>query len=393
MNRIDLPLAGIKVVEFCHVAAGPFCGMLLADFGAEVIKVEPPDGDTLRQWPPITEGFSENFASLNRGKRSAALDLKKPEDLAVARSLVLDADVLIENNRAGAMERLGLGWEWFRERKPTLIYCSISAYGQSGPRAGEGGFDLTMQAAAGVMSVTGAPDGEPAKCGVPISDFTAGLYAAYTISAALARLRGGGPGARGCHVDVPMFATTLAVGALQTSEYFGTGRNPRRLGSAHPRNAPYQSFACADGWFAIAAGNNKLWQSVCAVTNTPELLEDARFATPALRAAHQAELRELLEAVFAHAGAAEWVERFAAAGVPSAPINHYADALADAQTVHLELVQPMTLPNQVATRTVACPVRLDGAPVAVDTRPPALDEHGAALRGRYRDGGAPREPS
>lgn len=393
MNGIDLPLAGIKVVEFCHVAAGPFCGMLLADFGAEVIKVEPPDGDTLRQWPPITEGFSENFASLNRGKRSIALDLKKPEDLAVARSLVLDADVLIENNRAGAMERLGLGWNWFRERKPTLIYCSISAYGQSGPRAGEGGFDLTMQAAAGVMSVTGAPDGEPAKCGVPISDFTAGLYAAYTISAALARLRGGGPGARGCHVDVPMFATTLAVGALQTSEYFGTGRNPRRLGSAHPRNAPYQSFACADGWFAIAAGNNKLWQSVCAVTETPELLADARFATPSLRAANQAALRELLEAVFARAGAAEWVQRFAAAGVPSAPINHYADALADAQTVHLELVQPMTLPNEVRTRTVACPVRLDGAPVAVDTRPPALDEHGAALRGRHHAARIPGEPS
>jgi crotonobetainyl-CoA:carnitine CoA-transferase CaiB-like acyl-CoA transferase len=393
MNGIDLPLAGIKVVEFCHVAAGPFCGMLLADFGAEVIKVEPPDGDTLRQWPPITEGFSENFASLNRGKRSIALDLKKPEDLAVARSLVLDADVLIENNRAGAMERLGLGWNWFRERKPTLIYCSISAYGQSGPRAGEGGFDLTMQAAAGVMSVTGAPDGEPAKCGVPISDFTAGLYAAYTISAALARLRGGGPGARGCHVDVPMFATTLAVGALQTSEYFGTGRNPRRLGSAHPRNAPYQSFACADGWFAIAAGNNKLWQSVCAVTETPELLADARFATPSLRAANQAALRELLEAVFARAGAAEWVQRFAAAGVPSAPINHYADALADAQTVHLELVQSMTLPNEVRTRTVACPVRLDGAPVAVDTRPPALDEHGAALRGRHHAARIPGEPS
>jgi len=393
MNGIDLPLAGIKVVEFCHVAAGPFCGMLLADFGAEVIKVEPPDGDTLRQWPPITEGFSENFASLNRGKRSIALDLKKPEDLAVARSLVLDADVLIENNRAGAMERLGLGWNWFRERKPTLIYCSISAYGQSGPRAGEGGFDLTMQAAAGVMSVTGAPDGEPAKCGVPISDFTAGLYAAYTISAALARLRGGSPGARGCHVDVPMFATTLAVGALQTSEYFGTGRNPRRLGSAHPRNAPYQSFACADGWFAIAAGNNKLWQSVCAVTGTPELLADARFATPSLRAANQAALRELLEAVFARAGAAEWVQRFAAAGVPSAPINHYADALADAQTVHLELVQSMTLPNEVRTRTVACPVRLDGAPVSVDTRPPALDEHGAALRGRHRAARIPGEPS
>lgn len=379
-ERQPLPLEGIRVVEFCHVAAGPFCGMLLSDFGAQVTKVEPPDGDTLRQWPPITEGFSENFASLNRGKRSVALDLKRPEDLAMARALVLDADVLLENNRAGAMDRLGLGWEWFRQRKPSLVYCSVSAYGQSGPRAHEGGFDLTMQAAAGVMSVTGPADGEPAKCGVPISDFTAGLYAAYAIAAALLRLRAGGAAGRGGHIDVPMFATTLAVGALQTSEYFGTGRNPRRLGSAHPRNAPYQSFRCADGWFAIAAGNDRLWRSVCAVAGTQALLEDARFGSPSLRATHQDALRELLEPVFASAGAAEWVQRFAAAGVPSAPINQYGDALADAQTAHLQLVQPMTLPNGVATRTVGCPVRFDGAAVGVDTRPPALDEHGAGLR-------------
>ncbi|MET0209181.1 MAG: CoA transferase [Burkholderiaceae bacterium] len=375
-----LPLAGIKVVEFCHVAAGPFCGMLLADFGADVVKIEPPDGDTLRQWPPITQGFSENFASLNRGKRSIALDLKDPGQLEIARRLVLEADVLIENNRGGAMDRLGLGWDWLREHKPSAIYCSISAYGQSGPRSGEGGFDLTMQAAAGVMSVTGEPDGAPVKCGVPISDFTAGLYAAYSITAALTRLRGGGTDARGCHIDVPMFATTLAVGALQTSEYFGTGRNPKPLGSAHPRNAPYQAFRCADGYFAIAAGNDKLWRSVCAVTGTPDLLSDPRFASPTLRAANQRALKELLEPVFASAGPNDWVTRFAAAGVPSAPINQYADALADPQAEHLELVQPMTLPNDVQTRTVGCPVRFDGMPVKVDTRPPALDQHGAELR-------------
>lgn len=385
MSPASLPLSGIRVIEFCHVAAGPFCGMLLADFGAVVIKVEPPDGDTLRQWPPITEGFSENFASLNRGKQSIALDLKNPADLAMARSLVLDADVLIENNRAGAMDRLGLGWDWAQENNPSLIYCSISAYGQSGPRSGEGGFDLTMQAAAGVMSVTGSPDGGPAKCGVPISDFTAGLYAAYSISAALAQLRAGGKNARGCHLDIPMFATTLAVGALQTSEYFGTGRNPRRLGSAHPRNAPYQSFKCADGWFAIAAGNDKLWRSVCAVTSTPGLLLDPRFTSPTLRAANQVALRDLLEVVFAGAGAHEWVTRFAEAGVPSAPINTYEQALADVQTAHLDLVQPMILPNKAETQTVACPVRINGGPVGVDTRPPALNQHGPGLRDRYND--------
>ena len=380
MNSHQGPLAGVKVVEFCQVAAGPFCGMLLADYGAEVIKIEPPEGDTLRQWPPIKNGDSENFASLNRSKRSIALDLKHPEDLALARRLVLEADVLVENNRAGAMERLGLGWSWFRQRKPSLIYCSISAYGQDGPRSSEGGFDLTMQAAAGVMSVTGEAEGAPVKCGVPISDFTAGLYAAFSISAALARLRAGGRDARGCHIDVPMFATTIAVGALQTSEYFGTGRNPRRLGSAHPRNAPYQAFRCANGWFAIAAGNNKLWRSVCDVAGTPELMDDERFATPSLRAAHQEALKELLEARFADARIDDWVARFAAAGVPSAPINGFAEALADRQAEHLQLKQPMTLPGGTETQTVGCPVRFDGAVVAVDTRPPGLDEHGAALR-------------
>ncbi len=387
MKRTDAPLAGVKVVEFCQVAAGPFCGMLLADYGAEVLKIEPPEGDTLRQWPPIHDGYSENFASLNRGKSSVALDLKQPEGLALARQLVLEADVLVENNRAGAMDRLGLGWEWFRERKPSLIYCSISAYGQDGPRAHEGGFDLTMQAAAGVMSVTGDIDGGPVKCGVPIADFTAGLYAAFSISAAIARLRSSGADSQaisgnGCHIDVPMFATTLAVGALQTSEYFGTGRNPQRLGSAHPRNAPYQAFRCRDGWFAIAAGNNKLWRSVCGVAGTPHLLDDDRFATPSLRAANQVALKDLLEVVFAHSDVADWVARFAAEGVPSAPINGFAEALADPQAVHLGLVQPMTLPPGRATRTVGCPVRFDGERVEVDTAPPALDGDGPALRKR-----------
>jgi crotonobetainyl-CoA:carnitine CoA-transferase CaiB-like acyl-CoA transferase len=229
------PLADVKVVEFCQVAAGPFCAMLLADYGAEVVKVEPPEGDAMRQWPPVNDGYSENFASINRGKQSVALDLKNPADRDFARALVLDADVLVENNRPGVMQRLGLGWDWFGPRKPSLVYCSISAFGQVGPRSTEGGFDLTIQAAAGVMSVTGEPEGEPVKCGVPLSDFAAGLYAAFSIAALIARVRAGGPGGT---IDVPMFATTLAIAALQTSEYFGTGKNPRRLGSAHPRPSP-----------------------------------------------------------------------------------------------------------------------------------------------------------
>ena len=365
------PLSGIKVVEFCQIASGPFAGMLLADFGAQVTKIEPPSGDAMRTWPPLSGGFSENFASINRGKRSVVLDLKNPQDRDLARELVLDADVLLENSRPGAMQRLGLGWDWFSSRKPKLIYCSISAFGQDGPRGTEGGFDVTVQAMAGVMSVTGEPDGAPVKAGVPMADFAAGLYAAYSIAALVARVRAGGEGA---HVDVPMFATTLAVSALQTSEYFGTGRDPVRLGSAHPRNAPYQAFRSKDDFFVIAAGNNKLWSQVCDVVGLDTLAGDDRFVSPTLRARHQVELRELLESRFVERTAAEWLERFAAAGVPCAPINRYSEALADPQAKHLQLVQPMSLPGGTDTRTVGSPVRFNGQPVVLDTHVPALGE-------------------
>jgi crotonobetainyl-CoA:carnitine CoA-transferase CaiB-like acyl-CoA transferase len=376
------PLAGIQVVEFCQVAAGPFCGMLLADYGADVVKVEPPEGDAMRQWPPVNGGYSENFASLNRGKKSVALDLKNAADRDFARALVLEADVLVENNRPGVMQRLGLGWDWFGPRKPSLVYCAISAFGQAGPRSAEGGFDLTIQAATGVMSVTGEPDGAPVKCGVPLSDFTAGLYAAFSIAALVARVRAGGPGGM---IDVPMFATTLAIAALQTSEYFGTGKNPRKLGSAHPRNAPYQAYRARDGWFAIAAGNNKLWQSVCGVVGAPEWQDDPRFASTTLRAANQAALRDMLEERFAGEGAASWLARFRDAGVPCAPINGYAEALADPQAAHLGLVLPATLPGGHQTRTVGCPIRLDGQAVGVNTTFPALGEHTAAIRASTKE--------
>ncbi len=381
-SRSAAPLSGIKVVEFCQVAAGPFCGMLLADYGADVVKVEPPEGDAMRQWPPVNGGYSENFASINRGKKSVALDLKNPADRDLARALVLESDVLVENNRSGVMQRLGLGWDWFGPRKPQLVYCSISAFGQVGPRATEGGFDLTIQAASGVMSVTGEPDGAPVKCGVPLSDFAAGLYAAFSIAALIARVRAGGPGGT---IDVPMFATTIAIAALQTSEYFGTGRNPRKLGSAHPRNAPYQAYRAADGWFAIAAGNNKLWQAVCHAVGTREWQDDPRFASTTLRAANQAALKDMLEARFVTAGVAAWLERFRAAGVPCAPINGYAEALADPQAAHLGLVLPATLPGGQVTRTVGCPVRLDGEAVAVRTTFPALGEHTAQVRATTKE--------
>jgi crotonobetainyl-CoA:carnitine CoA-transferase CaiB-like acyl-CoA transferase len=371
-----LPLSGVKVIEFCAVAAGPFCGMLLADMGAEVVKVESPAGDALRSWPPISNGFSENFASLNRNKRSAVLDLKNPDDLRVARALVRDADVVIENNRPGVMDRLGLGYAALSEAHPALVYCSISAYGQSGPREKEGGFDLTIQAAAGVMSVTGTSE-EPVKCGVPVADFSSGLYAAFSIASALAAVRAGHAGT---HIDVPMFGCTLAISALQTSEFFGTGANPRKLGSAHPRNAPYQAYAAEDGYFAIAAGNNGLWRAVTQAVGLETLEHDPRFAQVSDRARNQDVLKELLEARFRHGTVDHWLAVFKQAGVPHSRINDYETALADPQVTHMEWVQDMELPGGAHTRTFASPIRLNGQSLPISRPPPALGEYTSIAR-------------
>ena len=374
---MDLPLQGIRVIEFCNVAAGPYCGMLLADMGADVIKVEHPDGgDTLRAWPPITDGYSENFASLNRNKRSVTLDLKNPADIERALGLIASADVLIENNRPGVMKRLGLGYDAVRQRVPQIVYCSISAYGQSGPRSQEGGFDLTVQAMSGIMSITGEPGGEPVKCGVPLADFSAGLYAAFSVVSAL---RGAAQSGVGTHIDVPMLGATLAIAALQTSEYFGTGRDPVKLGSAHPRNAPYQAFAARDTYFGMAAGNNALWRSVCEVVGMPELEKDERYLTTTLRAQHQTALRETLEAVFKQHDATHWIEQFRQAGVPCAPINTYSQVLADEQVEHMQWVQTVELPNGVSTRTFVSPVRFCGETLGIRRRPPALGEHNDEL--------------
>lgn len=377
-------LTGVTVLEICNVAAGPFCGMLLADMGADVIKVEHPEGgDTLRSWPPISEGYSENFASLNRNKRSVTLNLKDPNDLALARELALTVDVLIENNRPGVMDRLGLGYAELQAANPKLIYCSISAYGQSGPRSQEGGFDLTIQAMSGLMSVTGEAGGEPVKCGVPVADFSAGLYGAFAIASALRAAQASG---QGTHIDVPMLGATLGIAALQTSEFFGSGRDPVKLGSAHPRNAPYQAFRCKGGYFGMAAGNNALWKGVCVTVGREDLLADPRFTDTSARARNQTALREILEALFEADDAQTWLARFRAAGVPCAPINTYSEVLADPQVEHMGWVQPVDLPNGVRTRTFGLPVRFDGQTTALRRRPPALGEHNEEVLGALRAG-------
>ncbi len=385
MNTTDLsalkPLAGIRVLEICNVAAGPFCALLLADLGADVIKLENPGaGDTLRAWPPHTgpenDRLSENFASLNRNKRSITLDLKNPDDNAKAKDLIANVDVLIENNRPGVMKRLGLDFDSALAINPKLIYCSISAYGQTGPRANEGGFDVTIQAMSGIMSVTGEPDGAPVKCGVPVADFTAGLYGAMSICA---QLRAVAQTGKGVHIDVPMMGTSLAIAALQTSEYFGVGKDPVKLGSAHPRNAPYQAFKAKDDYLVMAAGTQALWETVCQILKSPELLKDERFTSTALRAKNQIALKELIEAILKQDTAANWIAQFSHAGVPCCPINQYSAVLNDPQTLAMGWVQPMVMANGQATKTVINPIKFNGTTAPIERRPPRLGEHNSEI--------------
>jgi crotonobetainyl-CoA:carnitine CoA-transferase CaiB-like acyl-CoA transferase len=335
-----------------------------------VIKVEPPAGDSMRSWPPLSNGYSENFAALNRNKRSIALDLKRADDVAIACRLVHSAGVLVENNRPGVMQKLGLGYDAFAGSHPKLVYCAISAFGQHGPRALDGGFDVTVQAASGIMSVTGEEGAPPVKAGVPVSDFAAGLYAAFSVVSVLNGIAQGG---RGAFLDVSMLGANLGVSALQTSEYFGTGRSPRPLGSAHPRNAPYRAFRAADGYFVLAAGNDRLWAAVCRVVGRPEWLEDTRFATTLDRARHQEALKSLLEEIFAGRAVAEWVAAFRAAGVPCEAILDYAEVLAGPQVVEMGWVRDLELPTGVRTQTVGPIVAVDGCTAPIYRPPPALD--------------------
>ena len=380
-NSSPAPLAGVRVIEIGQIAAGPFTGSLLADLGADVIKIERPGGgDGMRSWPPLSDAgeapYSENFASLNRNKRSVVLDLKDQSGIDRLLRLAGVAGVLVENYRPGVLARLGAGYEAVRARNPAIVYCSISGYGQTGPYAHKGAFDVTVQGMSGLMSVTGEPGGGPVKCGVPVGDFCAGLYAAYTITANLMRARETGQGA--C-IDCSMLGSLIGVAALQTSEYFGTGRAPRPLGSAHPRNAPYQAFRASDEFFIIAAGNDRLFAEVCGAVGQPDLAGDPRFTSQLLRAEHQAALVAILEPRFAERTAAEWLAEMDSRGVPCAPINDYSQILDDPQVAHLGLIHPLTLPNGVETRTTGFPIAMSDYTFEIRRAPPELGEHTAEV--------------
>jgi crotonobetainyl-CoA:carnitine CoA-transferase CaiB-like acyl-CoA transferase len=374
-------LDGFTVLDFTRVLSGPYCTMQLADMGARVIKIEQPGkGDDTRGWgPPFINGESAYFLSVNRNKESLTLDLKHPSASDVLGRLLDRADVLIENFRPGTMTRLGLGYEQLAERFPRLVYCSISGFGQTGPRRTEAGYDAVVQAEGGLMSITGAADGEPFRLGVAIADIVSGMFAAQGIGfALLARERTG----KGQLVDVSMLDATAALLTYQAGNYFATGQTPGRLGNRHPTIVPYETFEASDGTFVIAVGNDEQWRRFCATAGLDTLGGDERFATNRARVAHYEVLRPLIAARLASESRDFWVDRFRGAGVPCGSVRDVAEVLNDPQIEAREMVREIEHDVAGAIRVTGVPIKLSATPGAVRTPPPLLGEHTNAVLSR-----------
>lgn len=375
-----LPLEGIRVLDISQVMAGPFCCMLLADMGADVIKIEPPGtGDSTRQ----SMGFrlkgadSPGFLALNRNKRSIALDLKQDADREVLYALVKTADVLIENARPGVAGRLGMDYPRLRALNPRLIYASISGFGQTGPWSQRPGFDLIAQAVSGVLSSNGLPGMEPAKNSIPVADLGAGLFTVYAVlSAVIGRQNSG----EGQFVDASLFEAALALSVWETTELWGTGKTPEPIGSANRMSAPYQAVEASDGWFVIGAANQGLWLKLLKVLGREEMQLDARFSTNAARLANRLALIAAMAPTFASRSRQEWIDGLLAAGVPAAPILDYAEAVVSEQAMAREMVQMVPHPAEGEFKALGFPVKLSATPQQMRLPPPLLDEHGDDIR-------------
>lgn len=379
-------LAGVRVVELARVLAGPWAGQTLADLGAEVIKVERPEGgDDTRAWgppyakdeagQPITD-LSAYFLSTNRGKRSLTVDFAQPLGAELTRQLIDTADVVIENFKVGGLVRYGLDYETLAARNPKLVYASITGFGQDGPYAARAGYDFMIQAMGGLMSVTGAKDGEPMKAGVALADVMTGLYATIGILAALPIARETG---QGKHLDLALFDVQVATLANQALNYLVSGTPPGRMGNAHPNIVPYQAFATADGHIVIAVGNDGQFAKLCDLAGVPELARDARFATNPARVANRVDLVERLSAIIASKPAAFWLEGLEAAGVPAGPINSVAQTFADAQAQARGLSYTLPQSDGGSIPAVATPLREAGKSPEIVTAPPRLGQDTDAI--------------
>jgi crotonobetainyl-CoA:carnitine CoA-transferase CaiB-like acyl-CoA transferase len=370
-------LQDVRVIDLSAYLSGPYCSMVLADHGADVIKIERPgEGDEARRMPPFINGESAPFMLWNRNKRSVALDLKEARDHALCLDLVREADVFIENFKPGVAERLGLGYDALAALNPRLIYCSISGFGQTGPYRARGGFDLMVQAMSGIMSVNGPEDGPPHRVPMAIADIGAGMFAAIGILAALqARTRTG----CGQHVDTALYDAAVAFGLYEAAHLFATGESPPRLGQAHRGSAPYQAFRTSDGWITIGANTQSLWIKLCAVIGRGELAQDPRFCDNAARVANRPALAALVQESLARATTRAWMARFEAAGIPAGPVQTYAEVFADPQVTAREMVAEIAHPSAGTTRTLGIPVKLSATPGELRRPAPRLGEHTAEV--------------
>jgi crotonobetainyl-CoA:carnitine CoA-transferase CaiB-like acyl-CoA transferase len=364
-------LDGIRVLDVSQVMAGPFCAMQLADMGADVVKVEPPEGDPTRQMGAQEGSNSAGFAALNRGKRAIVLDLKKPAGRDALIRLASKADVLIENFRPGVMGQLGLDYKTLSAANSCLIYASISGYGQTGPDAAKGGFDLVAQGVSGLMSVTGEPNRPPVKCGVPLTDLGAGLFALGAILAALYHRE---RTTRGQHIDTSLLEAGLALSVWEAAEYF-SGVTPQPLGSAHRFLAPYQAIRCADGHITIGAGTDKLFAALCDLLGQPQWVKMPDFATAALRVQNRHVLTTRIETITLVKPMAHWLDRLNARGIPCGPINSYADAFANPQVQARQMVVSIDHPTLGEVKTLGSPIKMSETPPAVGRKVPQLGEH------------------
>ncbi len=372
-----LPLDGVKVLDLSRVLAGPYATMVLADLGADVIKVERPEtGDDTRHWgPPFTGGESAYFLSVNRNKRSITADLKNDEDLEKIKRLAGGADILIENWKRGALEKLGLGYEALKERNPALIYCSITGFGP-GPDETRPGYDFLVQARAGVMGITGQPDGEaggePTKVGVAIADIVCGLYASNAILAALHRRNVTGEGAR---IEAPLFEATLSWLANRAQEYLVTGEDTGRMGNAHPTIVPYQTFDASDKPIAVAVGNDAQFRNLCGAIGREDLAGDERYATNPDRVANREELVDALQEEFSHLPADEWVEAIREAGVPCGPVNSLEEVFSDGHVLGSGILQTVGHPTAGELKLLSSPLLVDQERPPIRRPPPTLGQH------------------
>ena len=374
-------LDGVMVLDLTTHLSGPFCGMQLGDLGADVIKIESPQGDSMRGTPPFLEGESAPFMLWNRNKRGLRLDLKNADDLETFWGLVDQADVMLENFRPGVIDRLGIGWKALHARNPRLVLGSISGFGQTGPYAKRGGFDLVIQAMSGLMSVTGPKDGPPYRIPLAISDVGAGLYLTIGVLSALqARHKTG----QGQWVETSLLEATVSLGVYEAASYFATGKRPEKLGQGHRGSSPYQVFQTADGWLTVGAAQENFFRKLCAMIGKSELIEDPRFKTNALRVKNNDQMVAILQAEIVKRSTADWMAALEEAGIPAGPVLYHDEVFTDPQILARGMVAEVEHAKAGRQKTLGVPIKMSASKTGVRRAAPTLGQHDADLKKRRR---------